>query len=95
MAQYGNIVPTGLQVDGAKVYMAEAGPIPHDPATGRVVVIDPKHASSSPRAVAAGYNLIVDVEAASCGYYALSQGDSPGNVEPGRRVFPTAANSCA
>jgi sugar lactone lactonase YvrE len=87
VAQYGNTVPTGLQVDGAKVYMAEAGPIPHDPATGRVVAIDPRH-PSSPRAVAAGYNLIVDVEAASCGYYALSQGDSPGNVEPGTPGLP-------
>jgi len=88
VAQYGNIVPTGLQVAGSKVYMAEAGPIPHDPATGRVVVVDPMHASSSPRAVAAGYSLVVDVEAASCGYYALSQGDSPGNVEPGTPGLP-------
>ena len=31
---------------------------------------------------------IVDVEAASCGYYALSQGDSPGNVEPGTPGLP-------
>lgn len=86
VAQYGNIVPTGLQVDGAHVYMAEAGPIPHDPATGRVVALTAKH--PSPRPVAAGYNLIVDVEAASCGLYALSQGDSPGDVEPGTPGLP-------
>ncbi len=43
VAQFGNIVPTGLQVDGTKIYMAEAGPIPHDPATGRVVVARAKH----------------------------------------------------
>ena len=86
LAQFGNIVPTGLEVDRSKVYMAEAGPIPHDPTTGKVVVLNPKH--PSPRDVAAGYSLMVDVEAASCGVYALSQGDSPGNVEPGTPAAP-------
>ena len=86
VAQYGNIVPTGLQVDGTKVYLAEAGPIPHDPAEGRVVVLGPRHPST--REVASGYSLIVDVEAASCGIYALSQGDSPGDVEPGSPGLP-------
>jgi len=86
VAQFDNIVPTGLQVDRSNVYMAEAGPIPHDPATGKVVVLNPKH--PSPRDVASGYSLVVDVEAASCGLYALSQGDSPGNVEPGTPGLP-------
>lgn len=86
VAQYGNTVPTGLQVDGSKVLMAEAGPIPHDPATGRVVVLGPNHPST--RVVASGHSLIVDVEAAACGYYALSQGDSPGDVEPGSPGLP-------
>lgn len=86
VVQLGNIVPTGLQVDRSKAYVAEAGPIPHDPATGRVVALDPAH--PSPRAVASGYSLIVDVEAASCGLYALSQGDSPGDVEPGSPGLP-------
>ena len=43
VAQFGNIVPTGLQVDRSKIYMAETGPIPHDPATGRVVALGAKH----------------------------------------------------
>lgn len=86
VAQYGNTVPTGLQVDGTKVYLAEAGPIPHDPAEGKVVVLGPRHPST--REVASGYSLIVDVEAASCGLYALSQGDSPGDVEPGSPGLP-------
>ena len=86
VAQFGNIVPTGLQVDRAKIYMAEAGPIPHDPATGRVVALGAKHPVE--RVVASGYSLIVDVEAASCGLYALSQGDSPGMVEPGSPGLP-------
>ena len=86
VAQFGNIVPTGLQVDRTKIYMAEAGPIPHDPATGRVVALGAKHPVE--RVVASGYSLIVDVEAASCGLYALSQGDSPGMVEPGSPGLP-------
>jgi sugar lactone lactonase YvrE len=86
VVQYGNVVPTGLQVTGGKVYLAEAGPIPHDPATGRVVVLDPRHPST--REVASGASLVVDVEAAACGVYALSQGDSPGDVEPGTPGLP-------
>ncbi|MBA3287305.1 MAG: hypothetical protein H0U21_04660 [Acidimicrobiia bacterium] len=34
---FDNIVPTGLAVGGNKVYMAEAGPVPHLPETGRIV----------------------------------------------------------
>ncbi len=34
---FGNIVPTGLAVRGSKVYMAEAGPVPHLPEDGNVV----------------------------------------------------------
>ena len=86
VSQFGNIVPTGLQVDGRKIYMAETGPIPHDPAAGRVVSLGAKHPVE--RVVASGYSLIVDVEAASCGLYALSQGDSPGMVEPGSPGLP-------
>lgn len=86
VAQFGNIVPTGLELDGKKIYMAEAGPIPHDPEAGRVVILHEKHPGE--RAVASGYSLIVDVEAASCGLYALSQGDSPGQVEPGSPGLP-------
>ncbi|KRE28919.1 ScyD/ScyE family protein [Agromyces sp. Soil535] len=86
VAQFDNIVPTGLEVDGSKVYMGEAGPIPHDPADGKVVVGHPHH--PVPREVASGYSLIVDVEAASCGLYALSQGDSPGEVPAGSPALP-------
>ena len=85
-AQFGNIVPTGLEVDRSKVYLAEAGPIPHDPADGKVVVGHAHH--PMPREVASGYSLIVDVERASCGLYALSQGDSPGQVPAGSPALP-------
>ena len=34
---FGDIVPTGLALRGHRVYMAEAGPIPHLPANGKIV----------------------------------------------------------
>ena len=42
---FGNIVPTGLAVRGSKVYMAEAGPVPHLPEDGKVVSF--RHKSST------------------------------------------------
>ncbi len=57
---FGNIVPTGLEVRGKKVYMAEAGPVPHDPADGKVVAFKPKSPTVSE--VASGAPLLVDVE---------------------------------
>jgi hypothetical protein len=86
VAQFGNTVPTGLQVDRSTIYIAETGPIPHTPETGRVVALGVNHPVE--REVSAGYSLIVDVEAATCGLYALSQGDSPGMVEPGSPGLP-------
>ena len=68
-----NIVPTGLDIRGRTVYMAEAGPVPHLPATGKIVSFRPK----SPTAVevASGARLLVDVEVArGRGLYGLSQG---------------------
>jgi sugar lactone lactonase YvrE len=38
LIQFDNIVPTGLAVRGNTVYMAEAGPVPHLPQNGKVVV---------------------------------------------------------
>lgn len=57
---FGNIVPTGMALAGNKVYMAEAGPIPHLPETGRVVMFRPGDSAATP--VAAGARLLVDVE---------------------------------
>jgi hypothetical protein len=39
---FDNIVPTGLEVRGNTVYMAEAGPVPHLPQDGKVVSFGPK-----------------------------------------------------
>lgn len=57
---FGDIVPTGLEVRGNVVYMAEAGPVPHLPAAGKVVSFSSK--SPEPVEVAVGGRLLVDVE---------------------------------
>ncbi len=70
---FDNIVPTGLAVSGNRVYMAEAGPVPHEPDDGKVVSFGPK--SSTVTEVASGAPLLVDVEfGRGRTLYALSQG---------------------
>jgi sugar lactone lactonase YvrE len=78
---FGNIVPTGLEVRGRTIYMAEAGPVPHLPEDGKVVAFRPN--SPTVRDVAAGARLLVDVEfGRGHRLYALSQGVfTPGNPE--------------
>ena len=78
---FDNIVPTGLEVRGRTIYMAEAGPVPHLPEDGKVVAFRPT--SPTVRDVAAGSRLLVDVEfGRGHRLYALSQGDfQPGNPE--------------
>jgi sugar lactone lactonase YvrE len=76
---FGNIVPTGLEVRGRTIYMAEAGPVPHLPEDGKVVAFRPR--STTVREVASGSPLLVDVEfGRGHRLYALSQGVfQPGN----------------
>src|SRR4030095_16814544 len=70
---FANIVPTGLEVRGRTIYMAEAGPVPHLPENGKVVAFRPN--STSVREVASGSPLLVDVEfGRGHRLYALSQG---------------------
>lgn len=77
---FGNIVPTGLEVWGHTVLMAEAGPVPHLPEDGRVVSFGPK--SSGATEVASGAELLVDVEfGLGRSLYALSQGDWDGVMD--------------
>jgi hypothetical protein len=69
---FGNIVPTGLEVFRNRIYMGEAGPIPHLPENGRVVRFTPRSPAVE---VASGASLIVDVELGhGRQLYALSQG---------------------
>jgi len=70
---FGNTAPTGLAVAGTRVYMGEAGPVPHLPADGKVLAFE----ANAPAAatVASGAPLIVDVEVGPGGQlFALSQG---------------------
>jgi hypothetical protein len=57
---FDNIVPTGLDVWGNTVYLAEAGPLPHLPEDGKIVSFAPK--SPVDTEVASGGPLLVDVE---------------------------------
>ena len=87
LVQFGNTVPTGLDVRGDRVYLAEAGAVPHLPADGRVLSFGTHH--PRPRVLASGYSLLVDVESGRHGQlYALSQGDSPGIVPAGSPALP-------
>ena len=84
---FDNIVPTGLAVSGNKVYMAEAGPVPHLPEHGRVMSFKPKSPTVSE--VAAGAPLLVDVEfGPRQRLYALSQGIFPPGGPEGGPALP-------
>jgi hypothetical protein len=86
MIAFGNIVPTGLETGGNTIYMAEAGPVPHDPADGKVVSFGPKSLTATD--VASGAPLLVDVERGrGRDLFALSQGDFSGNP-PGSPALP-------
>jgi hypothetical protein len=77
---FGNVVPTGLAVSGNLIYIAQAGPIPHEPEDGRVVVFGPS--STTAIEVAAGARLAIDVEFGSGRtLFALSQGVWDGPFE--------------
>jgi sugar lactone lactonase YvrE len=82
-----DIVPTGLEVSRYLVYMAEAGPVPHEPKDGKVVAFGPK--ASTATEVASGAPLLVDVEFGPRGrLYALSQGDFPPDAPEGSPASP-------
>ncbi len=83
---FDNIVPTGLAIRGNDVYMAEAGPVPHLPENGKVVVIDAHTLTTTE--LASGAPLLVDVEfGLGRELYALSQGDFSGGP-PGAPALP-------
>src|SRR5438046_2865162 len=83
---FDNIVPTGLEVRGNTIYMAEAGPVPHLPENGKVVSFGPN--SPTATEVAAGAPLLVDVEFGGDRLYALSQGIFPVGGDPGSPALP-------
>ena len=91
LVAFGNVVPTGLAVDGRTVYVTEAGPVPYLPEDGRVVAFDARN--PVPRVVASGFSLMIDVEFGRCDVlYGLSQGDSPGVVPDGSPALPDSGD---
>ena len=95
LIQFDNIVPTGLAVAHHRVFMSEAGPVPYLPATGKIVSF-PRNAPVRVHDVASGYSLLTDVECGPHGaLYALSQGDSPGDVAPGSPALPNSGRLLA
>jgi hypothetical protein len=88
---FGDIVPTGLAVSGNTIYMAEAGPVPHQPQDGKVVSFGPKSTSASE--VASGASLLVDVEfGRGRQLYALSQGPGVPGAPPGSPAQPNSGS---
>ena len=87
MIAFGNIVPTGLEVHGNTVYMAEAGPNPHLPENGKIIAFRPKNLTATE--VASGAPLLVDVEyGLGQSLYALAQGDFPVGAGDGSPATP-------
>ena len=82
VVQLPNVVPTGLDVRGSKVWLAEAGPVPHRPKDGQALAFS---GTTSPelRKVASGAPLLVDVEL-GCGgrLFGLAQGEFPVGQPP-------------
>jgi sugar lactone lactonase YvrE len=92
IATFGNVVPTGLEVTRHRVFITQAGPIPHRPEDGKVLAL---HRRSNPTEVASGASMLIDVERGPHGkLYALSQGQwdgvgegSPAKPNTGRLVI--------
>ncbi|MFL5607560.1 MAG: ScyD/ScyE family protein [Gemmatimonadaceae bacterium] len=83
---FDNIVPTGLEVRGNRIFMAEAGPVPHLAQNGKVVTF--RAGSPTATQIAAGAPLLVDVEfGPGHTLFALSQGTGSGGP-PGTPATP-------
>jgi hypothetical protein len=94
LIHFGDVVPTGLAVSGNTIYLAEAGPVPHEPQTGRIVSFEP--GSSSATEIASGARLAVDVEMGrGRTLFALSQGTFPCGGDPACAGAPAEHDSGA
>ena len=94
MIQFGDIVPTGLAVRGTTIFMAEAGPVPHEPQNGKIVSFEA--GSSSSATVASGARLAVDVEIGrGQTLFALSQGEFPCGGDPSCAGSPASHDTGA
>lgn len=83
---FDNIVPTGMDVSGNTIYMAQTGPAPHAPEDGKIVSFRPK--SDDVYVEASGAPLLLDVEfGRGRSLFALSQGEWNGAF-PGSPAIP-------
>jgi sugar lactone lactonase YvrE len=59
-----NVVPTGLAQRGNRIYLTQAGPIPHHPENAKLLYLSPNSSTATEVATAAGLDvgLFVDVE---------------------------------
>jgi sugar lactone lactonase YvrE len=89
---FGNVVPTGLAIRGKRVYVSQAGPVPHEPQNGRIVSFRPTSSSPTAHQVASGARLLVDVEFRGRTLYALSQGTFPAGGAPGSPAMPNTGS---
>jgi hypothetical protein len=81
-----NIVPTGMDLRGDTVVLAQTGPDPHLPEDGKILAFDPR--SPQPREVASGGRLLLDVRYAYNDLYGLAQGFFPPGNPHGSPALP-------
>lgn len=87
---FGNIVPTGLDVSGRTVFLAQAGAVPHLPEDGKVVSFGPRSAPAMQ--IGAGAPLLVDVQfGRGRTLFALAQGTWDG-AAPGSPALPNTGS---
>jgi hypothetical protein len=91
---FGDVVPTGMDVSGERIYLAEAGPVPHMPQDGKIVSFEP--GSSTAETIASGARLAVDVERGrGRTIFALSQGEFPCGGDPACAGSPASHDTGA
>jgi hypothetical protein len=87
-----NVVPTGLERSGHKVYLSEAGPVPHVPETGKALAFNVRTHQARP--LASGARLAVDVEfGPKHTLYVLSQGVWEWPNIPANAGLPASPNT--
>jgi sugar lactone lactonase YvrE len=89
---FANVVPTGLAIRGRKIYVSQAGPVPHEPQNGKIVSFRLKSESPTVHEVASGARLLVDVEFQGRTLYGLSQGLFPAGGQPGSPAMPNTGS---
>jgi sugar lactone lactonase YvrE len=89
---FANVVPTGLAIRGRKVYVSQAGPVPHEPQNGKIVSFRLKSESPTFHEVASGARLLTDVQFRGGTLYGLSQGVFPAGGQPGSPAMPNTGS---